>query len=168
AIIYMFIFHFSGEGWSSIKEYEDEMAAAEIEKQEYLKTVANLVDESNVSLVAEAGRIANGAEIYLAKCAVCHGQQGQGGVGPNLTDEYWLHGGDVKDVFKTIKYGVPQKGMISWKAEIKPKDMQDVSSFILSMQGTNPPNPKAPEGEKHVPAEAPADSVSTDLAVAGL
>ena len=168
AVIYMFYFHFSGNDWSSKKEYEIAMAEAEEQKAAYLKTVANLVDESNVSLVAEADRLANGAEIFLSKCAICHGQQGEGGIGPNLTDEYWLHGGDVKDVFKTIKYGVVEKGMIPWQAEIKPKDMQDLSSFILSMQGTNPPNPKAPEGEKYVPAEAPADSVKTDLAVAGL
>ncbi|MEM9935557.1 MAG: cbb3-type cytochrome c oxidase N-terminal domain-containing protein [Bacteroidota bacterium] len=171
AIIYMFMFHFSGNEWSSIQEYEEEMAAAELAKEAYLKTVANRVDESNVSRVVDAARIANGAGIYVAKCAVCHGQQGEGVIGPNLTDAYWLHGGDVKDVFKTIKYGVEAKGMIAWQNEIKPKDMQDLSSFILTMQGTNPPNQKAPEGEKHVPVEeVQADSAATanDLAIADL
>ncbi|MEM7513690.1 MAG: cbb3-type cytochrome c oxidase N-terminal domain-containing protein [Bacteroidota bacterium] len=168
AIIYMFVFHFSGDGWSSVKEYEDDMAAAELEIEAYLKTVANRVDETNVSLVTEVDRIANGAKLYVANCAVCHGQQGEGVIGPNLTDEYWIHGGDVKNVFKTIKYGAETKGMIPWEDKISPKDMQDLTSYIFTMQGTNPPNQKAPEGEKYVPTEAPADSTGTDLAVVGL
>jgi len=72
---------------------------------------------------------------------------GEGGVGPNFTDEYWLHGGDVKSIFKTIKFGVPEKGMIPWQSQISPPQIQQVASYILTLKGTNPPNAKAPQGE---------------------
>lgn len=166
AVVYMFYFHFSGSDWSSDQEYQQEMAAAEAAKAERLEKVANLVDENSVSLVTEASALANGKQIYTTLCVACHGPSGEGGVGPNLTDEYWIHGGSVNDIFRTIKYGVPQKGMISWQAQINPKDMQDVSSFIYQMQGTNPPNGKAPEGEVYQrKEEAPSDSLSQDLAL---
>jgi cytochrome c oxidase cbb3-type subunit 3 len=85
--------------------------------------------------------------VYLNSCAACHGQAGEGNVGPNLTDAYWLHGGGIKNVFKTVKYGVPEKGMIAWEKQLSPAQIAQVSSYILSMQGTNPPNAKAPQGE---------------------
>jgi len=75
---------------------------------------------------------------------------GQGNVGPNLTDEFWLHGGGIKNVFNTVTAGVPSKGMISWKAQLAPKQIQEVSSFILTLKGTNPPGAKEPQGEKWV------------------
>lgn len=167
AVFYMYYFHFSGSEWSSKKEYEEQMAQAEIEKQEYLQKVANLVDENSVVMVNETARLQKGQQIYMELCVACHGPEGQGGVGPNLTDAYWIHGGSIQDVFKTIKYGVPQNGMIAWQAQIPPKDMQDLSSYILSLQGTNPPNPKEAQGELYVPEneEAPADSVTNDIAM---
>jgi len=85
-------------------------------------------------------------DIFIKNCAACHGMNGEGLVGPNFTDEYWIHGGGIKDLFKTIKYGVPQKGMISWESQLDPTQMQEVSSYILTLKGTNPPNQKAPEG----------------------
>ncbi len=73
---------------------------------------------------------------------------GEGLVGPHLTDEYWIHGGGIKDLYKTIKYGVPQKGMISWESLLDPTKIQEVASYILTLKGTNPPNQKGPEGKK--------------------
>jgi cytochrome c oxidase cbb3-type subunit 3 len=101
--------------------------------------------------------VSSGKEIFIAKCVACHGQAGEGGVGPNLTDEYWLHGGSINDIFKTVKYGVPEKGMIAWQATLKPNEIQSVSNYILSIQGSNPANAKAPQGEK---ATAGVDSTS--------
>ena len=95
-----------------------------------------------LSANAEIGKLA-----YDAKCAACHGQKGEGLVGPNFTDSYWISGGGIKNVFTTIKYGVPEKGMISWKSLLKPSEMQDVGSYILKLEGTDPPNQKASEGE---------------------
>ncbi|MDP4173134.1 MAG: c-type cytochrome, partial [Bacteroidota bacterium] len=80
----------------------------------------------------------------------CHGRQAEGLVGPNLTDDYWIHGGSIKDIFKVVKYGVPSKGMITWQNQLSPLQIQKVSSYVLSLHGTNPPNAKAPQGEKFI------------------
>ena len=106
-----------------------------------------------VALASESD-LASGKKIYTMHCVACHGTLGEGGVGPNFADEYWIHGGSIKDLFKVIKYGVPEKGMISWQTQLRPREMQEVSSYILQFQGTNPPNAKAPQGEKYVPKEA--------------
>ena len=161
---YMYYYHLSGSGWSSAREYQEEMAEAERQKAEYLKTAGDQVDETTATFLTDAASLASGKEIYTANCVACHGVEGQGGVGPNFTDQYWIHGGSVKDLFKVIKYGVPEKGMISWQSQLNPRKMQEVASYILTFQGTTPPNPKEPQGELYVPREeaAPADSAATD------
>jgi cytochrome c oxidase cbb3-type subunit III len=151
ALIYMFRFHVTGDGDLQDVEYQKEMAEAELQKAAFMKLAANNVDESSVTYLADAASLNLGKSIYIQNCAACHGASGEGGVGPNFTDDFWIHGGDVKDVFKLIKYGVPQKGMIAWQSQLNPRQMQEVASFILSLQGTNPPNAKEPQGEKYVP-----------------
>ncbi len=153
AVVYMTYYHFAGVGLSSAEAYELEMEKAEEAIQAYRATQANNVDETNVEVVEDAQEIAMGESLYQANCAVCHGKGGEGGVGPNMTDEYWIHGGSVKDIFKTIKYGVPENGMIAWQSQLRPTDMQRVASFILTLQGTNPPNAKEPQGELYQQAE---------------
>ncbi|MEL6698434.1 MAG: cbb3-type cytochrome c oxidase N-terminal domain-containing protein [Bacteroidota bacterium] len=175
AMVYLVHFHvvelsflngFFGPSNSSTEEYVIAMEEAEIQKKAYLAKQANLVDERTATYMTEASDIAKGKELFTSKtCVVCHGQQGEGGIGPNLTDRYWLHGGDVKDIFATIKYGVPAKGMQAWESQIKPIEMQQISSYILSIQGTNPPNPKDPEGELYVPTENSGEVDSTSVAV---
>lgn len=123
------------------------MEQAEKEKQAYLAQMANKVNEENVTALTDPAEIAEGKNIFLTNCATCHGKEGQGGAGPNLTDDYWLHGGGIKNVFKTIKYGVPQKGMIAWETQLSPKQIQQVASYILTLRGTNPPGAKEPQGE---------------------
>ena len=93
------------------------------------------VDESSVILLTEQSDINTGKKIFDQKCVACHGKSGEGVIGPNLTDDYWIKGGSIKDVFKTIKYGT-DKGMQSWKDELNPVQMQQVSSFIKSIRGT--------------------------------
>jgi cytochrome c oxidase cbb3-type subunit 3 len=115
------------------------------------------VDENTVTLLTEAADIAKGKSSFITKCAACHGQAGEGGVGPNLTDEYWIHGGSISSIFKTIKYGVQEKGMIAWEAQMPALEMQQLSSFIVSLKGTNPANAKAPQGDLYT-AEAVVDS----------
>jgi len=165
AVVYMTYYHFTGAGPSSAEEYEMEMEQAEEAVQAYLATQANLVDETNVTALTDEQALATGETIYNNNCAACHGMQGEGGVGPNMTDKYWIHGGDIKDVFSTIKYGVPEKGMISWKSQLSAADMHKVASYILTMQGTDPPNAKEPQGELYEPQadngnETPADSTA--------
>ena len=145
---YVLYFHVFQVGNLQEAEYKQEMADAEQQVALYLASLDNLIDETNVTLTKEEADLAIGKESYMkTQCVTCHGAGGEGGVGPNLTDQYWLHGGGVKDVFKTIKYGVPEKGMKSWQKDLTPKQMQQVTSFILSLEGTNPPNPKDPQGE---------------------
>lgn len=146
AVVYMIRFHIAG-GPSSAEEFEMEMAQAKEEVDAYLATAANLVDEGSVEMLTAEARIMAGKKIYETNCVACHLSDGGGQVGPNLTDAYWIHGGGIKNVFKTIKYGVPAKGMISWKDQLSPSQMQEVASYILTLQGTSPANPKAPEGE---------------------
>lgn len=147
ALGYMFYYHWGGNGLSQTQEYEQEVAIAKKNIAAALAGKANAVDESSVLALTDSGPLGEGELIFKNNCVACHGAKGEGGVGPNLTDEYWLHGGGIKNVFKTIKYGVPEKGMISWSAQLKPSDMQKVASYILTLKGTNPPNPKAPQGE---------------------
>ncbi|WP_417609404.1 cbb3-type cytochrome c oxidase N-terminal domain-containing protein [Owenweeksia hongkongensis] len=151
SVVYILRFEVLKTAPSTIDEYEQEMAAAEIAKEEYLKTAANLVDETSVVMLTDEALIKEGATIFSTNCAVCHATDGGGGVGPNLTDEYWLHGGDIKSVFATVKYGVPAKGMIPWKDQLNPGQMQKVSSYIMTLIGTTPADPKEPQGDKVTP-----------------
>lgn len=169
--VYLFYYHVSDMGMSQLEEYEAEMAQGEEQVAEFLAKQANLIDESNVELLTDEKSLAAGKAIFDANCVACHGQFGEGTVGPNMTDNYWIHGGSITDVFKTIKYGVPEKGMISWQTQLRPADMHAVGSYILTLQGTNPPNPKAAEGDLYEPAgsegtpteDAPAQGESNSL-----
>jgi cytochrome c oxidase cbb3-type subunit 3 len=97
--------------------------------------------------IADPARLASGREIYLKNCASCHGQLGEGGVGPNLTDDYWLHGDGMTNVVKSVKYGYPAQGMIAWRMMLKPDDILDVSGYVLTLRGANPPTPKPRRAE---------------------
>ena len=132
-----------------LAELDKTMQVATAEKEEYLKKVAAKINENTVTTVSDKAQLTEAKAMFQQKCAACHGQNGEGGVGPNLTDEYWLHGGGIHNVFKTIKYGVPEKGMISWQNQMTPIDMQKVASYILTIKGTNPANAKAPQGDKY-------------------
>jgi cytochrome c oxidase cbb3-type subunit 3 len=153
---YVIYFHFL-DGPSQADEYNKEIELASLKKSEMLKQTASKVDENTVTLLTEAADIAKGKSSFITKCAACHGQAGEGGVGPNLTDEYWIHGGSISSIFKTIKYGVQEKGMIAWEAQMPALEMQQLSSFIVSLKGTNPANAKAPQGDLYT-AEAVVDS----------
>jgi cytochrome c oxidase cbb3-type subunit 3 len=147
AIVYLLAYHVWDWAPLQNEEYLSEMIEAEEDVQAYKATLAMSIDESNVVLISDEPQLAAAKEIYTAKCVACHGMMGEGGVGPNLTDAYWLHGGSVSEIFSVLKYGVPEKGMIAWESQIKPDEMQDLTSYILTLQGTNPPNAKEPQGD---------------------
>lgn len=147
-VMYFVTYHVTGWGQLQDEEYVTEMKQAEVEKAAYLATSANKIDENTVKEDTGSSIVSAGQSIYTANCVACHGDKGQGTVGPNLTDEFWIHGGKINSIFKTIKYGVPEKGMISWEKTLTPKQIADVSNYIISLKGTNPANGKAPQGDK--------------------
>jgi len=149
AAVYLWRFHVSHTGPSSKEEFETSVAKAEKRVQEYLKKKGESVDENTVKLLTSAEDIAAGKAIFTdpSKCPACHGADGGGNaVGPNLTDDYWIYGGNIKNIFKTIKYGT-NKGMRSWKDDLSAKQMAQVASYVKSLKGTKPANPKDPQGE---------------------
>ncbi len=161
AVVYVGRYMFTNSGMRQTQEYTQEMQNAEVAHKVYLSKAANLIDESNVVALSDVPSIDGGKALFIEKCAVCHKPDGGGSVGPNLTDEFWLHGGGIKNIFKTVKYGVTEKGMQSWQKDLTPLQMQQVSSFILTLQGTNPSEPKPPQGDKYVP-EGSAAPVKAD------
>lgn len=144
-IFYLLYYHVFSSGGNQASEYDKGLKLAELKKVELIKS-GTMLDENTITPLADAAAINNGKEIFIRNCAVCHTEMGGGLVGPNLTDDYWIHGGDIKNVYVTIKEGVPTKGMISWKTQLNPRQILEVASFILTLRGTNPPNQKAPEG----------------------
>lgn len=145
AIFYIFHYTIFGTGDSSLQEYNNEMKTAQLEREELIKSGA-FINEKTAVFAKDEASLGNGKTIFDVNCVVCHGSKGEGLIGPNFTDDYWIHGGDISNIFKTISIGVPEKGMISWKTQLSPKQIQFVASYIMSLKGTNPPNPKVPEG----------------------
>lgn len=145
-VVYLFRFFFLDMP-TQAEEYQAEMQQAKEEVKVYLASLDNLVDESNVELSTAIADLNAGKAVFESNCSVCHAADGGGGVGPNFTDKYWLHGGDMPSIFKTIKYGVPSKGMIAWESQLSPKKMQQVASYIYMMEGTTAANPKAAQGD---------------------
>lgn len=147
AIVYLVRFEVYGD-YTQKEEFEAEMAQADLDIKEYLKTAPDLMDKESVTLLTDAGALAEGKAIFTTNCVACHRADAGGAIGPNLTDEYWILGGGIKDVFNTLMEGGRSgKGMISWKDQLKPTEMQKVASYVLSLQGTNPKDPKPTEPE---------------------
>lgn len=165
AAVYLLRYHvFSGP--SQIDELETELAEAKTAIEIYKKTAKDLVDVNTVTQLTEVADIAAGKKIFETNCVACHMADGGGGIGPNLTDQHWILGGDIKSIFKTVSEGGRSgKGMIAWKAQLKPLEMAQVASYVLTFQGTTPANPKDAEGElmidentNEIPTEIEADS----------
>ncbi|WP_299114577.1 cbb3-type cytochrome c oxidase N-terminal domain-containing protein [uncultured Winogradskyella sp.] len=164
-VIYMIRYHvFNAD--DQFAEYEIEYAEAQRAIEEYKKNAKDLVDFNTVELLTDASDLKAGENIFVAKCAVCHKADGGGGIGPNLTDEYWILGGGIKNIFKTISEGGRSgKGMVSWKKEgLKPSEIAQVASYILQFQGTTPADPKAAEGEIWVDESAPEENTDKEEA----
>lgn len=146
SIGYMLHFHVLGSGNNPTQEYEAEMVNAAKQKEAYEAKNKDRVDENNITM-ADAVGIGAGGEIFQTACWACHGKLGEGGAGPNLTDEYWLHKGSLNDIYKSIKMGFPDKGMQAWEKQFSPKQIQNIASYIITLRGTKPANGKAPQGE---------------------
>lgn len=147
AVAYLIYYEVLPYGENQKEEYLSEMRAAEAEVEAYMATVKNVIDENSVVYLGSAADLAAGKAIYDGNCMACHAPDGGGGVGPNFTDKYWIHGGSMSDIFKTVKYGVPTKGMIAWESQLSPLQMAQVSSYLKDFVGTVPANPKEAQGE---------------------
>lgn len=155
SVVYLVRFELMG-GDNQEMELKKEMAQAKIDVAEYMKTAPDLMDEKSVTLLTDAAALSEGKAIFTTNCVACHRADGGGNIGPNLTDNHWILGGGIKNVFHTITNGGRDgKGMIAWKATLKPKEIQKVASYVLSLQGSNPKDAKAPDGEIWVDPNAP-------------
>ena len=164
AVVYLTYYHFTDAGQGSREEYAVEMEQAEEAVAAFRAKQADQVTEENVVRLTDDASLAAGKGTFTTLCATCHGQNGEGGVGPNMTDTYFLHGCDIKDVFRTIKYGVTDKGMISWQSQLRPSEMQAVASYVLTLVGNTVDNPKDPQGEPCTPTanqEEPTEETQT-------
>lgn len=165
---YIAVYHFTGSLPLQIDEYQDEVSKAEEQKKQFLASQPKVnIDENTLTYSNDAAIITKGKEIYSINCSPCHKPDGGGSIGPNLTDEYWLHGGDIKNIFAVIKNGVPEKGMVSWAGVLSPEQLRDVSFFVMSLKGSNPPAAKAAQGDlfQAAPAEVKADSTATQASL---
>lgn len=147
AAIYLARFHVFGD-YTQVEEYTAEVAQAEIDIAKYKETAKDLITYETVTRLDEPSDLEAGKQIYTNNCVACHKADGGGGIGPNLTDEHWILGGGIKNVYKTlVEGGRPGKGMVSWKNDFKPSELQQVASYVLTLQGTTPAEPKEAEGE---------------------
>jgi cytochrome c oxidase cbb3-type subunit 3 len=146
-VVYLWRYHVAENAPLQLEEYTIAVQKAEVQQAAYLKRAANNVDENTIAMLDASG-IEAGKGLFAQNCVACHGAEGQGAaVGPNLTDDYWIHGGNLQSIFKTIKYGVTEKGMRAWKDDMTPVQMAQLTSYVKTLKGTNPPNPKEPQGQ---------------------
>lgn len=146
--IYLVYYEIMG-GPSQYEEYEKEVAVAELAIAKYKAENKDIVDASTVEMLQDASDLKAGQATFEQLCVACHMADGGGGIGPNLTDEYWIMGGGIKNVYHTISEGGrPGKGMVPWKDQLKPNEIAQVASYVLSLQGSTPANPKEPQGDK--------------------
>lgn len=161
AVLYFINYHTMGKSNLQVDEYIEEMTLAQREKEELIKSGA-FIDENSVDALNSEADIAEGKKIFATNCVSCHGNNGEGIVGPNLTDNYWIHGAGIVNIFKIIKNGVPDKGMISWQQQLSPKQIQQLASYVLTFEGANPPNAKEPEGEFYESKSQDLDSLKIE------
>lgn len=150
SVVYLIVYHVTDSMPLSQEEYQQELALAEEEVRRFQAAQPRaVIDENTLEYSDDAATLENGRSIFLNNnCGGCHRNDGGGNtIGPNLADEYWINGGNIKDVFLTIKNGVVEKGMPAWGKSMSVQDVRDVTFFVISLQGSNPPEAKAPQGE---------------------
>ncbi len=156
AVVYLVRFEIYNE-YDQISEYEQEVAEAKIAIEKYKKTAKGLIDANTVEILTDAADLTAGKTVYENSCVACHMADGGGGIGPNLTDEHWILGGGIKNIYNTISEGGRDgKGMVAWKQNLKPLEIAQVSSYIIAeIQGKTPADPKAVEGDIWIDENAP-------------
>jgi cytochrome c oxidase cbb3-type subunit 3 len=146
-----------GKGPGRIADYQRDMAKA-AEQRAALAAKApapsEMTDAALLAMSRDAARLAKGKERFTTTCAACHRADGGGLIGPNLTDDFWIHGGKPTEILKTVTNGVPDKGMPTWSQTMNADEIATVVAYVLTLHGTHPPDPKEPQGQK---VEAPGE-----------
>ncbi|GAB1442084.1 hypothetical protein MASR2M39_09190 [Ignavibacteriales bacterium] len=161
SIVYMGYYHLS-DGPSSAQEYEQEVRQAQLALA--ASSGQATVNVDNVKFLSDAASLAKGKDIFDKNCASCHGAKGEGTVGPNLTDDYWIHGGSIQQIFVVLVEGVLVKGMPSWRAQFSAQDLEATASYVKSLHGTNPPNGKEAQGDLYKEEVAKDSTAKSDSA----
>jgi cytochrome c oxidase cbb3-type subunit 3 len=141
------VYYHMGHGESIQQQYDREMLALYDMQTKQLLKLGPITDQTISGFAAKPDMMASAKALFAQRCAVCHGNAAQGNIGPNLTDDYWLHGGRPTEIYKTITEGVPAKGMISWKTQLGAGQILALAAYVGTLHGTNPPNAKAPQGD---------------------
>jgi cytochrome c oxidase cbb3-type subunit 3 len=147
AALYWYHYESGGFGKSPAEKYREEMDRALAAQASQLQ-VGEATPEALLALAKDPNAVALGKQVFLSTCAACHRADGGGSVGPNLTDDFWLHGGAPDQIYKTISTGVPNKGMPAWQPQLGALKTQAVTAYVLGLRGTNVPGGKAPQGER--------------------
>lgn len=147
--LYFVFFHF-GPGKLPIDAYNEDMVAFYELQAQQLLALGEIRESTLLGLMRDDAMVAGGAQLFQTKCTQCHGGRGEGGIGPNLTDDFWLHGGKLTDIYHTITEGVPAKGMLAWKNQLGPAEILSVASYVGTLRGSAPASPKAPQGAQFV------------------
>ena len=149
--VWYVVYYHMGHGESVQEQYEREMLALYDLQTKQLLKLGPITDTMIGGFAAKPDMMASASALFAQRCAVCHGQFAQGNIGPNLTDDYWLHGGRPTDIYRTITEGVPAKGMIAWKSQLGAGQILALAAYVGTLHGSNPPNPKAPQGDLVAP-----------------
>ena len=145
--LYILFFHF-GPGMLEIERYDEAMMLATEKQMAAILAMGEIDENMLVGLMDDPSMMSGGKKVFVAKCATCHGMFGEGGIGPNLTDDHWLHGPQLMDIYRTVMEGVPAKGMLAWERLLRPAEILAVSAHVGSLLGSAPPNGKAPQGDQ--------------------
>ena len=151
AIYLLNVVPFVGEGKGRLAQYGEDVSAAEKKYASARGPRPAPSDDALHALAADAGAREQGKALYMTNCMPCHRADAGGVIGPNLTDDYWIHGGAPADIHRTIASGVLDKGMPAWAQVLKPGDVDRVAAYVISVHGTKPADPKAPQGAKVAP-----------------
>jgi cytochrome c oxidase cbb3-type subunit 3 len=160
---YLLVYHVFNAMPLSMDEYQNELTEAGDQAKKLLASQpAAVIDENALVDKKDDAVLAKGKAVFIASCVPCHRNDGGGNaIGPNLTDPYWIHGGEIKSIYVTIKNGVVEKGMPMWGKAMSLEDVKSVAFFVMSLQGSNPANAKAPQGNLFTPVEMKKSSDST-------
>jgi len=167
--VYLVVYHITDNLPLQSQEYQNEVALADEQVKKFKASQPQAtVDENALTFTNDAALIEHGKKVFMDNsCGTCHRNDGGGNtIGPNLADSYWIHGGEIKNIFSTIKNGAVEKGMPAWGKTMSATDVRDVTFYVLSLQGSNPPNPKAPQGQLFEQKPAATDTTKADLSKA--